>query len=390
MAIGDQGQSKILDRFIRGVGPTTSPHDFFELLRRFPDEPALLRAVADWLLQNHKVSLAVKSYAKAAGRYLDDGKILQAISARLMLWHLVKPTDGDVRDFFLQLRKSSISKSRVSHFFLGLRYLEWVAVVSAMTLVRVRAGSKIIKFGAVEDDLFFIVSGTVQSTQFIPMEAGGNAVSGETITLVRDDHFGYGFPFEKESISTSFVRAVTPVELIRIPKLRLAEIGHAHPGVTRAIEAFFGPDSQPANSNPEDTRRKAGRRKTRIKVIVEILSVRATRFPLLLEGNSLDLGIGGLCVILEIGQPEILLTDIIGSEVRISISLADQTVTMSVLGRIVWARSTVLEGKEWPILGIQFKELSPQTSGYLIAFAEIARGSPPDPPHRPTEGTSNN
>ena len=235
----DHRQGGTLPGGIERVQSIASARQFLELLRRFPAEPAFYVDFAEFLLGKHRAGLAAKSYARAAALYLTAGEALKSLGARLLSWELVAPDVSETRDAYLQLRNSGWGRGAASSFLSELPYREWVTVVSAMRVVRLPAGHMIQKFGSVEEHLFFIVSGSAQSTRFLSLEAGGASRPAEEVTLGCDDYFGSVYPLERESISASSVKSLTPVAVIRIPKTSLVDVCRRHPGVTLALERLF-------------------------------------------------------------------------------------------------------------------------------------------------------
>ena len=189
----------------------------------------------------------------------------------------------------------------------------------------------------------------------------------------RDDVFGNVFPIERENTSPSFIKAVYASELIRIPKNRLAAVCRAHPGVIEALERIFEAGTRPDGLTGSRVKRPDNRRALSVKLAVHLLMQPAGARPPILEGYSNNISVGGACVVLVPPHTEKLPPKVTGLDTKIHVSLPDDSVTLSIVGRVAWAHPAIVDGKVSMVLGIQFKQMTPQIIGYLIVFSEILK-----------------
>ena len=93
-----------------------------------------------------------------------------------------------------------------------------------------------------------------------------------------------------------------------------------------------------------------------------------------LTGFTDDISLGGACVILgakyQIGPS----TNLIGKNVKIQICLPIESITLNILGTIVWGKDVSLEGKTTAIVGIQFKEMTDNERGLLKNYCYGSEG----------------
>jgi c-di-GMP-binding flagellar brake protein YcgR len=97
--------------------------------------------------------------------------------------------------------------------------------------------------------------------------------------------------------------------------------------------------------------------------------------PIVLDGYSRDVSIGGMCVILDAGYEHVpsMYQDIKNS--RIQISMASEAMTISVSGKIVWSKEVESEDQKSIALGIQYQNMTPKLSGLMVVFADILKNS---------------
>ncbi|MBW2409180.1 MAG: PilZ domain-containing protein, partial [Deltaproteobacteria bacterium] len=119
--------------------------------------------------------------------------------------------------------------------------------------------------------------------------------------------------------------------------------------------------------------RKAQRYDEPIDVNLE-LSPRATSdTPVLVEGFSSDISVGGICAILDSANTSIdhILEAFENgtNSNKIWVGFPAEKMHVKVLGRIAWSHAVILNGKNTLVLGIQFEEMSPRLRGMLFMFA---------------------
>ena len=111
---------------------------------------------------------------------------------------------------------------------------------------------------------------------------------------------------------------------------------------------------------------------------LEIPSRQASGAPVVIDGYSSDISIGGICVILN-GQSEHM-THLLGSlpaggrDHQVRVSFPGDTMELKVQGTIAWHHKIHFNGTKTLALGIQFEEDSPKLQGMLFMFANSLGG----------------
>ena len=93
--------------------------------------------------------------------------------------------------------------------------------------------------------------------------------------------------------------------------------------------------------------------------------------PVVLDGYSRDVSVGGMCVILDAKYTNIPTVYKSIKNARIEISLPGEALSINVSGAIVWSKEVYHHGEPTVALGIQFENMSPKLSGLLVVFADI-------------------
>ena len=106
-----------VEHIIDGTIVVNSVELMLKVMKKFPAEPNLVRIYAD-LLQKHKMyEAAVKAYNRATKQFLDGGRILPAIVAKISQWHIEMPSDQHVQSFLSDLTSDNNKTLPLGHFF---------------------------------------------------------------------------------------------------------------------------------------------------------------------------------------------------------------------------------------------------------------------------------
>ena len=106
-----------IEHIIEGSIAINSIELMHEILDKFPDNPELVRIYADLLLKNKMHDAAAKAYNRAAILFLNSGKMLPAIVAKISQWHIEMPSDQSVKAFLTELDSNQNKKLPIGHFF---------------------------------------------------------------------------------------------------------------------------------------------------------------------------------------------------------------------------------------------------------------------------------
>jgi CRP-like cAMP-binding protein len=361
----------IAKHIIEGTITIDSMSEFESMLKVFPDTPPLHAAFADLLVKKNRIDDAARSYGKAAELYLKTGKMLSGILTQIMQWRLRKPSHPDARQFFNDVRTTPVPDSPAKRFFHSLSYSEFIALTNRMARVRMQADKVIKKIGDAENELYFIASGAVRQTVYEPLETDESEQRKQTFYLAENDVFGEVYPFNQQKLAQSFTQTVSSVELARIAKSRLAEVCRKYPNVERAIILMFDTIHKTKTAEAVRGARSAGRQNLPIRISLEIIPDGSTDEPIVLEGFSRDISVGGICVVVDTKYASIASSLNSFSDAGIEVCFPSASMKLNVTGRIVWNREVAYEGEKTLALGVQFKDLTPKMSGMLIVFADM-------------------
>ncbi len=365
----------IAKHIVDGSLTIDSVNEFRSILRIFPNDPALHRRYADLLARKKSISDAMGSYSKAATLYIESGMMLQAVVCKILEWRLEAPTRQKVRRFYQALNGGKYHETPLNVFFNRLSFPEFAAFINQLKRIRLPAGKTVKKMGEPEKFLYFIAAGNLMATTLHPLATGQKKSEKSEIYLTENDFFGDVYPFEADKISPSYFETTTVTELVKISQAALKRICKKFPNIELGII-----DLLKARSNADDEKilrkvRQTGRHTLPIKIDMQIYPGNSGGNPIVLDGYTRDVSIGGMCIVLDAGYAHVpsMYQDIKNS--RIQLSLASEAMTISVLGKIVWSKEVVFEGRKSVALGIQYHHMTPKLSGLMVVFADILNAS---------------
>ncbi len=364
-------QISIAAQIIDGSIRIDSKAEFENVLRLFPNDPALLRAYADLLITKKTPQTAVKSYEEAANLFIDSGMTLQAIVSKSLQWKVRQPSDTEeIRRFFSSVKGHGHRSAPVNVLFDNLSYSAIVSILYPLVKIRLPVGRMVKKVGDEEKYLYFIVSGALRATTFQPVNTNNEIVyKKSTFHLSENDFFGDIYPFEEKQFSTSYVETISETELIKISKINLMKVCVKYPEVERGLADLFESQSGIEEKENAIKMRLGSRQPVPVKVHLQIQVGSNGNPPLTLAGYSRDISIGGICVVLDAeyrNHPS--LNDGI-KDANVQISLPSEDFTVNVPGKVIWSRQIDIEQETAIALGIQFQDMSPRSRGMLLGFA---------------------
>jgi len=306
-------QKSIPEHIIDGSIGIDSIEAFGSILKQFPNHPGLLKKYSDLLFRQGLLDLAAKSYGKAAQLFIDEGKLLQALVSKKLQWLIKPPPNKEIHLFLSAVDQGNFDNSSLKLFFDKLSAKEKLAFMSGFVRTRIIAGKTVKKAGQRENDLYFVVSGTLKDSAFPSLETKEKVYRKSNIYLSDDDFFGEVYPFKKDNVCTSDIETVTQVELVKISKQKLIKLCRYFPNIEVALIDLFKIRSIPEKNNRPKTLRRAERHHLPIKMVLEIPPVGSIKSPISIEGYSSDISIGGICVVLNGNSEHIpnLLTDLL-------------------------------------------------------------------------------
>ena len=367
------GEKSIPEHIIDGSIVIDSIEAFSSILKQFPKHPALLKKYADLLFRQELLDLAAKSYGEAAELYIISGQMLQAMVAKKQQWLIKLPSKQEIQVFLSALKQGPFSETPLKMLFDKLSPQEILSIISGFVRVRLFADKTIQKAGDLETDLYFVVSGTLKDSIFPSLETKEKIHRKPNIYLSDDDFFGEIYPFKKDQTCKSDIKTVTQVELVKISRQKLMKLCREFPNIEPALIDLFKIRSGPAENSQPQTVRKAGRYQLPIKMNLELAPKGSFNSPLIVDGYSSDISIGGICVVLNGKSEHIghLLASLpeTADNSQIRVNFPGETMELKVLGNIMWRHQIHFNGHKTLALGIRFEEDSPKLRGMLFMFA---------------------
>jgi hypothetical protein len=361
----------IAEQIIDGSITIKSIEEFKSILKIFPNDPALQKAYSSLLKQKNQSEEAVKSYDKAAQLFIEAGKILQAIDSKMLQWKIKPPNPQEAQLFYSALRKGSYYESPLKTFFNRLSYQEMVSFVSKLIRLELSPGKMIKKSGEEEKDLYFVVSGNLKETLFVPLRKGEDSLYRKRASLLTENQFfGDIYPFKEENRSKSYIETSSRVELVRITKSNLIKICEKHPNIEMGLIDLYKVRKKNGDDAVMEKVRKVGRHQLPLKINLHVFTNANQKDPLIIDGYSRDVSIGGLCVILDGKYKSISAISKNIREAKIEMSLPEEELVLKVAGSIVWSREFSWKKKKIVALGFRFKDMPPKFKGMFFMMAD--------------------
>ena len=363
-----------IEHIIDGSIVINSIELMLDILKKYPAEPDLVRIYADLILKYKMHEAAAKAYNRAAILFLNSGKMLPAIVAKISQWHIEMPSDQHVKSFLSELDSNNNHNRElpIGHFFSKLSIHELKALCSLFENIRLSAEQVVKEIGDTEDHLFFIVSGQLKDSIYLTLQNQKKVFRKPTLTLSENDFFGDIYPFNKEQRSQSYIETLEPVEMVRIPKEKLMRICRKYPNIELGIIDLLSIRSITDKEVPVGEIRKEIRHKFTLKLELEIYAENEPEQAIYLEGESEDISIGGMSINIDptnIRKPlTVSSLEKTVSNSRINVSVVTHTLLLKISGKIVWHREVVQNGAKTVAVGMQFDEMSPKIRGLLFAL----------------------
>jgi hypothetical protein len=289
----------------------------------------------------------------------------------MLQWKIKPPTPQEAQLFYSFLRKGSYYESPLKTFFQRLTYQELVSFVSKLIRVELSSGKMIKKTGDDEKDLYFVVSGNLKETVFVPVRKGEDSLYRKrAFFLTENQFFGDVYPFKEENRSKSYIETSTRTELIRITKTNLIKICEKYPNIEMGLIDLYKVRKKNGNDSVLSKVRKLGRHQLPLKINLHIFTNANQTEPLIIDGYSRDVSIGGLCVILDGKYKSISAISKNIREAKIEMSLPEEELVLKVAGSIVWSREFSWKKKKIVALGFRFKDMSPKFKGMFFMMAD--------------------
>jgi len=351
-------QNSLVNRIIDGSVKIDSVTKFEDLLKAFPNDPGLHRVYADLLKKEKSPNVAADAYERAAEFFIESGMTLQAIVSKILEWQIFKPSQQEEQAFYSALHEERHEESAVQRFFTGMTYPELMAFITKLMVEDFPSGGVVKKFGDEENTLYFVVSGALEETDYHRLETGRRIQKKSTKDLTENDFFGELYPFDEEIVSQSDIKTITRVELAKISKPNLMNICRKNPNVKLLVGNLHKSRTEFVEKEVTRTVRRTARQKLPTQVSLKIFQDETGKAPLDVVGFTEDISLGGARVVLGAKYKTGHADNLTGKHVKIKISLPTPSVSISILGTIVWSKELYLEGKTTAVVGVQFNEMT--------------------------------
>ena len=109
---------------------------------------------------------------------------------------------------------------------------------------------------------------------------------------------------------------------------------------------------------------------------LEIFPEQSVNSPIILDGYSRDISIGGACIVLD--TKDVHVVNSLASfhkkikNASVKMSFPSEGLEIKVPGQIIWIQKVSFRGGKTLALGVQFQNLSPKLRGMLFVFADDA------------------
>ncbi len=356
----------VFEELISGTIKFSNSDEFRSALKDTPRDPWLYRLLADLHKRNKSFIEADKTYRKSYELFMEQGKSLQGIAALLRSWSIIRPTAHGFRTLHSQLRRKAAHSSAIAECLAKMSYRELTAVLNKSVLVKYPAQHVVRKAGEIDDSLFIVVYGKLLSTA---PDDNGPQSENNALILKENDFFGDRHPSATEKSISNLVKTITEVELLKISKADLLTLCGEHPDLQIGLKGLQEDLSLEDEEKPTKFFRKTSRRKLITTMLLEIFDREPGKFPFVVKCFTSDLSLGGVCVTVDPRYRDLPIADLVNRKSRLSISLPDESISLTILGRLAWYKETDFDGEDTYAIGIQFNEMPPRLRGLLIVFA---------------------
>ena len=363
----NESQKNIIQKIVEGSLRLSTAEEFEKLIEQFDDNADIHREYADFLVQKKETDTAYQVYSKTADLYIQANKALQAIVAKIRAWSIVKPNHEQGRSFHAAIRKTALGESPLQAFFAEMSYPEFIGIMLRMIRVRFPADQFVIKYGDPGNDIYFIVSGTIEERTHVSADKRGASPSSSVKFLSDNDIFGEAFPLEQFNVSKSDIKTLTAVELVKIRKPILTDILKKHKGIEKLLENLYKGPSGDAKERAWTSVRRSVRHEIPIKINLKIF-LADDKTELDSVGYTRDISLGGACIELENKHWSVKQDAVVDLDTMLHLYLPNVDETLEIMGTVLWVRKVKQGNKDLSLIGIQFKTLSDADRDFLDEY----------------------
>jgi CRP-like cAMP-binding protein len=365
--MADSNTHKQLDEKAAGLDNGAEAVRFSE---EHSEDPLLMIKTADELIEQKQLKQAADLYRRAMQQYAAAGKMLSAIAAKALELKVTRRATNIARDIYDLLHTISSNNIPSYEFFTKMSYDELLSILQSIEVEVIPPGSIVKQPGDPEADLYFIASGTMQE---IPAQ-GAAEVTESSVTLIENSFIGDIYPFEEEKVYTHTLTSTTDVELLKITKHDLIRLAQKKYNFEFLCMELLSTRYDINGRRSKQIIRATQRYQLMTRVDIKILSDAPNEKPLVLNGFTEDLSLGGACICLSSAYLSGA-TNLIGKRVILALRVAKLLTGVDVPGTIAWKREVNRGKGKDIIIGIQFKEIPPDDFEFIKRHCYIGVGA---------------
>jgi len=362
----------IVSTILDGSRTINTTEEFEAILQTDPENPSLLRAYGDFLVEKAMFDEAALEYKKSTVLFLKSGSIVPAILSNILYWTVIKVSERECRSIYRTLHDIKSEEVPAFNFFARMTYAELIAVIGELEQEHLSSGQVLREPNDPEYDIFFIVSGLLRET------VNYHSTTGElkqfTATLAENMFFGDVYPLEEENLSPSRVESITDVQLLRFSKRDIISVCRKYPNIRLLLMELCQTRRGSESRQYSQLVRATTRYQLQTKVTLEIFSDDKNEIPLILKCITDNVSEGGACI--NIGEKYWIgsATDLVGRKAKMMISVPKASLSFEVTGNIVWKKEVSHDEVTSILVGIQFAEISEEDFKFLKKYCYVGDG----------------
>jgi len=372
----DDHNFSIMQRIMEGRLSIASSEEFLDILRIYKDDPFLHRKYADMLNDLKRFDEAAESYETAARLFIEKKMNLQAVVSKILQWRIQKPSHHQGRAFYALLHEEGGRQTPMQRFLARLSYAELVAVMRRLVRVRLDPGISVTRVDEPADQLYFVVSGTlceIPSSE-CTAEAKRTGFEIEPVLMGPNDLFGDVFPLDLPALTSTEIRTVTHVELVKITKTVLRGVCDKHPHIGTLLQEISKSDNSDACDRSWQTVRRAMRYGLHTRAEIDCQAVKESQKSLRCTGIATDLSMGGMCMEITGLSAVDQKKNLKGRFAQFKLDLLNDVVLLNVSGKVVWQRRLNGPNEDGMLIGVRFDTLSKADQAMLSEYCSGSVG----------------
>jgi hypothetical protein len=360
-------------------------------IKRFPENPDLLKIYANLLAVNSHLQAAANHYDRAAQIFFKEGQFLQGAAAKMAQWQAVRPRKEEIEAVLSVFQHQAPDGKPAEAFWKCLTTDELLDLCQSVENVCHPPGLTVKQLGEVERALNFVVSGELKESNYRMIEDQQVKFKKPIQMLKANDVFGVIYPLSEDIRSQSHIVTLKRTELVRIKKEKIIRLCRMHPDLEAKIIDLLQIRDRKTFKNGSALARKAKRYNLTTPISIEIITDIDGAAPIRIAGFSRDLSVSGLCFLtpdnlVEDRHPTVFKDIFNGHRPEVRVILSIEKMSLVISGKIVRKEKVVDNGQIHLSFGIRFEDLPPILGGAFFALAQsvgvLSQGSnaPDHPP----------